>query len=105
IVLGHSAGGVLAAFAASRVELGEPPHPVDIITVASPLAGVGARPAVDETDDETWFFNDLGATHRAYPAAKPGVHVLHLRTLYPADRVMKPTRGGYSPNAISAVVK
>lgn len=105
VVLGHSAGGVLAAFAASRLHLGPPPARVDIVTVASPLAGMGATGEIADDDDGAYFFNDLGAVRHGYPAARPGVHVLHLRTQYPADRVMKPTRGGYSPNAISAVVK
>ena len=49
--------------------------------------------------------NDLGSTRHGYPAASPGVTVVHLRTQYPADQVMKPSRAGYAPNAISASVK
>ncbi len=105
IVLAHSAGGVLAAFAASRLHLATRPYPVTLITVASPLAGVGARPEIENADDHMHFFNDLGTTHRGYPAASSGATVLHLRTHYPADAVMAPTRAGYSPNALSAVVK
>ncbi|MBL8949824.1 MAG: hypothetical protein JNK82_03545 [Myxococcaceae bacterium] len=105
VVLGHSAGGVVTAFAASRFRLKGRPAPVTLITVASPLAGVGARPEIQDADDHMHFFNDLGTTHRSYPAASAGVAVLHLRTQYPGDVIMKPTRAGYSPNAPSAVVK
>lgn len=105
VLLGHSAGGVLGAFAASRFKLEGRAQPLTVITVASPLAGVGARPDVDDTDDRTQFFNDLGAVIHGYPAAAPNVKVLHLRTQYPGDRVMKPSRAGYQPNALSAVVK
>lgn len=105
VLLGHSAGGVLLAFAASRFDLGRPPHRADLLTVASPLAGVGMRPAADSDDDDIRFLNDLGSARGEYPAAAPGVFVHHLRTQYPADHVMKPNDQGYSPNAISAVVK
>lgn len=105
VLLGHSAGGVLGAFAASRFKLGQHKHGLLLVTVASPLAGVGALVPVDERDDRTQFFNDLGAARSGYPAAAPNVHVIHLRTQYPADNVMKPSRAGYQPNALSAVVK
>jgi len=105
VVLSHSAGGVIAAFAASRFQVSWRTEPITIVTVASPLAGVGARPEIEDAGDDMHFFNDLGTTHRSYPAASPGIRVLHLRTHYPADAVMKPTRAGYSPNALSAVVK
>ena len=105
VLLGHSAGGVLGAFAASRFELGDRAQPLTIITVASPLAGVGAT-EFSSDDDRTQFFNDLGSVRLGgYPPAAPNVRVLHLRTQYPADRVMKPSRAGYQPNALSAVVK
>ena len=105
IVIGHSAGGVITAFAASRFQLAARAAPVTLITVASPLAGIGVRPEIEDADDRMHFFNDLGTTHRSYPAASPGVSVLHLRTKYPGDVIMKPSRAGYAPNALSAVVK
>jgi len=94
-VLAHSAGGVLMAFEASRLTVGE--H-VLVYTVASPLAGVGYRSAVEEDDDNTRFLNDLGAARKTYSAAAPNVEVVHLRTSYPADHVMKPNRFGRPPN-------
>jgi alpha-beta hydrolase superfamily lysophospholipase len=106
VVLGHSAGGVLLAFAASRFTIaGDTTRRVDVLTVASPLAGVGLRGGIDVDDDDTHFFNDLGAVRGGYPAAAPSVFVTHLRTQYPADTVMEPNRMGYAPNAPEAVVK
>ncbi|MFT3837133.1 MAG: hypothetical protein QM723_09065 [Myxococcaceae bacterium] len=94
-VIAHSAGGVLMAFEASRLTVGEK---VVVYTVASPLAGVGYRSAVEEDDDNTRFLNDLGAVRHQYSAAAPNVEVVHLRTSYPADNVMKPNRYGRPPN-------
>jgi hypothetical protein len=93
VVLGHSAGGVLLAYAASR------------ITLPSESAGVGFHSEIDLSDDDTHFFNDLGSVRTGYPAAAPSVFVTHLRTQFPADHVMEPNRSGYAPNAITAVVK
>jgi pimeloyl-ACP methyl ester carboxylesterase len=105
IAVGHSAGGVLLAFAASRLTLSSERDTVELVTVASPLAGVGVHPEIALEDDDTHFFNDLGGVRGEYPAAAPSVAVTHLRTTYPADKVMEPNRFGYAPNAPNAVVK
>ncbi len=94
-VLAHSAGGVLMSFEASRLVVGEP---ITVYTVASPLAGVGYHAAGDEEDDNTRFLNDLGAIKKQYLPAAPNVTVVHLRTSYPADTVMKPNAYGRAPN-------
>jgi hypothetical protein len=96
IVIAHSAGGVLMSFAASRLQVGD--HPLEVWTVASPLAGVGYHSKIDNEDDDTRFFNDLGSTKDGYTAAAPNVTVFHYRTTYPADQVMKPNPFGHAPN-------
>ena len=94
-VIAHSAGGVLMSFEASRLNVNEP---VTVLTVASPLAGVGYHAGADEDDDNTRFLNDLGSIRHQYSAAAPNVTVIHLRTSYPGDRVMKPNAYGRAPN-------
>ncbi len=106
VLIGHSAGGVLGAFAASRITLSsEGKRRLDIITVAAPLAGIGIHPAIEDADDDTHFFQDLGSVRSGYPAAAPSVFVTHLRTQYPADHVMEPDRRGWAPNDPAAIVK
>ena len=41
---------------------------------------------------------DLGSAITAYPPAAINVSVAHLRTSYPADHVMEPSREGHKPN-------
>ncbi len=96
VLLAHSAGGVISSFAASRLQL-QPGQQLHLLTVASPLAGVGYRKG-GEDDDETRLINDLGTAQTQYPAAAPHVHVTHFRTQYPADAVMKPNMFGHPPN-------
>jgi pimeloyl-ACP methyl ester carboxylesterase len=96
VLLAHSAGGVLASFAASRFRVPEGTA-LEVLTVASPLAGSGMR-ADFELDDDTRFLLQLGGVIRGYPAAAPRVRVTHLRTDWPADAAMKPSSKGYRPN-------
>lgn len=95
VVLAHSAGGVLLSFAASRLKVEQK---VELLTCSSPLAGIGYHSKIDNDDDDTRFFNDLGSTKTGYTAAAPNVVVTHYRTQYPADHVMKPNVFGHSPN-------
>ncbi len=94
-VLAHSAGGVLLSFAASRLKVAQK---VELLTCASPLAGIGFHSKIDNDDDDTRFFNDLGSTKDGYSAAAPFVTVVHYRTTFPADQVMKPNMFGHAPN-------
>lgn len=104
LVLAHSAGGVLCSFAASLIRV-PPSGKVEIITVASPLAGSGTRSTLPVEDEETRFLLSLGGVIPGYPAAAPGVEVVHMRTRYPADEAMKPSSSGHQPNAPGAVVE
>ena len=96
VVLAHSAGGVVMSFAASRLKTDG--QRLDVLTVASPLAGIGFHSKIDNDDDDTRFFNDLGASKGSYSAAAPNVLVTHFRTRFPGDPVMKPNVFGHAPN-------
>lgn len=98
-VIAHSAGGVLAADAASRIAV-EPPHePValQLFTVASPLAGTDDKPTNANGEEEAVIMFDLATKLSVYPPAANGVRVVHLRTHWPADSVMKP-KADHAPN-------
>jgi len=66
---------------------------VTVLTVASPLAGTVSRSGNAGGAEEATVMLDLGSAIAAYPEAARGVRVLHLRTQYPADSVMKPSLG------------
>lgn len=93
VVLAHSAGGVAASQAARLLH-----SPVTVITVASPLAGTGHLAARPRGEQHHGMVVDLGTRIESYPAAAPGVRVVHLRTHYPADTAMEPN-DGHAPNA------
>lgn len=97
LLLCHSAGGVVCAWAAQRI-VASAEVPVTIITVASPLAGSVSRKRRENDRAEATFMLDLGSGIEGYPAAAPGVRVLHLRTSAKSDRVMEPGSDGHLPN-------
>lgn len=85
LVVGHSAGGVLAATAAAmlRPESEEVARRIAIVTVAAPLGGMGLK----EKAPRGWltFVEELGTDLRSYAPAAPGVRVIHARTHPEAD--------------------
>ncbi len=97
VVLGHSAGGVLASLAVGRVvpPRNAPDDWLTVVTIAAPLSG-----HVRGTDHgpEPAFIFDLANTPD-YPPAVPGVRVLHLRTSLPGDVQMTPFVG-HVPNDV-----
>ncbi|MBK7864061.1 MAG: hypothetical protein IPJ65_36765 [Archangiaceae bacterium] len=100
IVVGHSAGGVLASYAAAQVVLPDDSGPtpwVEVLTVSSMLAGNVPRGSGDEDQSQINFMFDLGARITHYPTPAPGVRVVHLRTHAPADMAMTPLFG-HKPN-------
>lgn len=103
IVLAHSAGGVLSSHAVSQLVLPEGVK-LDLLTVASPLAGALARTPPESGEAELAFVLDLGRRIKHYPPAALGVRVWHLRTRFPADNIMEPGADGLSPNDISTGV-
>ena len=125
IVLAHSAGGIIAAQAASRVSTRAGAPTVRVFTAASALAGIQVRKEAGEDDaaseseeeegegeeeaqasspeavvkaENRFFLMAMGGAFRDYAPVGKGVEVFHLRTQAPADPVMKPRRGGKLPN-------
>lgn len=100
VVLAHSAGGVVASFAAARmaVPITSDHAQIDLVTVASPLAGTRARVRNADGSEEARFILDLGSAIREYPPTALNVSVTHFVTHYPPDEVMKPNGDGYLPN-------
>ncbi len=100
LVIAHSAGGVVSAFAAGRIELPGPDATkawITVLTVAAPLAGKMARPGHPDGSEQPALVLDMGTRIKSYPPAAPGVRVVHLRTHAPSDDVMVPD-GDLSPN-------
>jgi hypothetical protein len=102
-IFAHSAGGVLSAKAASRIAVPRrtPVPVVDVVTVASPMAGLFSR-SISE-DPSALFFNNL-STDMRYAVPARGVSVTHVRTLYPGDSVMVPAPDGHQANDPRALV-
>ncbi len=96
LVIAHSAGGLVASHAASRVKLVGAAQ-LDVWTVASPLAGTVRRAGNADGRAEAVLMLDLGSRITQYPAAARGVSVKHLRTSARADWIMKPV-GDLMPN-------
>lgn len=100
LVLAHSAGGVVASYAAGSLVL-----PVRdrvgpalyLMTVASPLAGTSERARNSDGRAEARFMLDLGSDITRYPTPPTALAAVHLRTQYPGDQVMKP-KGTHLPN-------
>jgi pimeloyl-ACP methyl ester carboxylesterase len=95
VVVAHSAGGVVTSRAAAQMKAGD--VPIDVLTVASPLAGTVRRAGNADGAQEAAMMLDLGSRIASYPVAAPAVHVVHLRTHAPADHVMQ-AAGDLVPN-------
>ncbi len=95
LILAHSAGGVLASYAAGLIAA---ESEVKLVTVASPLAGTLARRPAETGEEQLYFLFDLGSRITTYPPAAKSVQVFHLATQYPADHVMAPGQDGTAPN-------
>jgi pimeloyl-ACP methyl ester carboxylesterase len=99
ILLAHSAGGIIASYAASLIAVpaGTPLPYVHVITVAAPLAGILGRPGSEDGTSAGPFIMEMGTSYTPYSRPSYGVQVAHLRTSYPADVHMKPDNG-HLPN-------
>ncbi len=100
VVLAHSAGGMVVSHAAHLLSMPRTDQPgpaLYLMTVASPLAGMTGREPNADGSEEVRFMLDFGTRIQGYPVAPTSVAAVHLRTQYPGDQVMKPTKG-VSPN-------
>ncbi len=106
LVLAHSAGGVIAASASSRISVPNitPRAKVEVVTISSPLGGLIGRQTPREVEDGSTF-DALGSERGSYPPAALGVEVIHVRTQFPGDTVMKPAPDGHRPNDRAATVE
>lgn len=104
VVLAHSAGGIVVSYAASHFSI-PTGQSLDILTVASPLSGVGLHQKAEDDSGEQRFMVDLGAMKTGFPAAAPNVRVTHFRTQFPGDTVMEPRFGQHAPNQPGVGVK
>ncbi len=106
VVVAHSAGGVLASLAAERLHEGQwsssGRHVV--LTVASPLAGMGYSSWRTRLLPAKPFLLTVGGKLERYAAAPAHVSFFHLRTHAAADPVMRPARAWHWPDAPEAVV-
>jgi hypothetical protein len=94
-VIGHSAGGIVAAWALGRVDV-PPGRHLHLATVGSPLAGMmGAPSTLDDPIHSPMTMAMIG-TFRHYPDPPPGSDVVEYVTQWPSDPVMEP-RYGHQP--------
>lgn len=94
VVLSHSGGGNVAAWAVADLHSSGPP--VHLITVAAPLAGEASRES--SPMQRRIFMADIWTTMGNYPEPSPGVRVTEYRTAWPPDNVMAPWADGFIPN-------
>lgn len=100
LVVAHSAGGIVVSFGATRIAVPDRPRKgpaLYVMTVASPLAGMHARPPNSDGRAEAKFMLDFDTGITGYPVAPLAMAAAHLRTQYPGDSVMKPS-GTHLPN-------
>lgn len=94
-VLAHSAGGVVASKSSGR--FAAPEAPITVLTVASPIGGIGLKDPVAEPEGP--FARHFGERIEDYAAPPEGVRVLHLRTS-PASDPFSRVRKGHDPVAV-----
>ncbi len=103
LVVAHSAGGLVVGYGATRLDI---PNRVRngpalyALTVAAPLAGVNVRPSLPNGEARERFMLDFATDITSYPVAPAAMSIVHLRTRFPSDVVMKPV-GTHSPNDVN----
>jgi hypothetical protein len=100
LVLAHSAGGIVVGYGASKLVVPERSRSAPalyVITVASPMSGMLARPVDASGISRSHFAFDIATAISVYPRGPSELAVVHLRTQFPSDSVMKPS-ATHSPN-------
>jgi hypothetical protein len=96
VVVGHSAGGLVAAHAIGGLRVPDG-RAVELVTIGTPFSGMQAGPFDDNWDPlHTPTLFAVGARFRSYPETPPGVRVVEYVTSWPPDPVMQP-RFGHRP--------
>ena len=94
LVVAHSAGGIVVGYGARWISVpvrARTGPAIYMMTVAAPLAGMNDRAPNADGRAEARFMLDFDTRISGYPAAPGSVAMVHLRTQYPGDEVMKPT--------------
>jgi hypothetical protein len=104
IVVAHSAGGIVGAHGLAGLAI-PPGCRVELVTIGTPFAGMGAAPVGDPAARASSDYDDplgspalfaVGGHLHRYPPLPPGVSVLEYTTTWPPDPVMEP-RYGWQP--------
>lgn len=97
VVVAHSAGGIVGAHAMGGLEIPDGRH-VELVTIGTPFAGMGAAPVGSEYEDPLGSPSvfAIGGRFHHYPDPPPGVSILEYVTRWPPDPVMEP-RYGWQP--------
>ena len=93
LLFGHSAGGMVTAFAAKDIRTNVDVH---IVNIGAPYAGMQTIPF--EAKDFVWapIFFTMGCTFTRYPLPAARVSIESWVTTWPGDPVMQP-RFGHDP--------
>lgn len=92
VLVAHSAGGMVAAFAAGKLRV-PPERRVRVVTIGAPFAGMMAMPFVEEDPVRSPTMIAVTGRFGAYPPVPPGVEVVQYVTAWPSDPVMRPLFG------------
>jgi hypothetical protein len=104
VLVAHSAGGIVAAHGLAGVAI-PPGCRIQLVTIGTPFAGMGAAPVGDPQVQARSDYDDplgspavfaVGGHLHHYPALPPGVSVVEYTTTWPPDPVMEP-RYGWNP--------
>jgi hypothetical protein len=97
VVVAHSAGGIVGAHALAGLRVPPRSH-VELVTIGTPFAGMGAAPVGEEYADPLGSpaVLSIGGRFHHYPDPPAGVSVLEYTTRWPPDPVMTP-RYGWQP--------
>jgi hypothetical protein len=91
VVLAHSGGGVVAAYAVGQ--LPPPRVSLTLVTIGAPFAGMHICPCSESDLKHAPLMLSLSTRFSRYPAPAPGVKVIEYVTAYPGDPVMHPYWG------------
>jgi hypothetical protein len=97
VVVAHSAGGIVGAHALDGLVVPPGCH-LELVTIGTPFAGMGAAPVGAEYEDPLGSPGvfAIGGRFRRYPDPPPGVSIVEYTTSWPPDPVMMP-RYGWQP--------
>ncbi|MSP60023.1 MAG: hypothetical protein EXR72_06715 [Myxococcales bacterium] len=98
VIIGHSAGGLITAFAAPLL-IAPPGRRILVVNVGAPYPGMHTTP-FDSQGDVLWapFVFALGDELKKYPAPAARIDFESFVTAWPGDPVMQPRFGHHPDN-------